>query len=481
MTAMHDHDLLLRHAVAWAEDKRKTLDRDLLESVVDLRDFHDESAPQAWPPGSVEHLMLVRWPSHGPSDVPNPDDLVHTLDTFWRFLRATGRMAASSADVKSLTKEARRAAPRMEQACADPTRHGANKSLIEFGESIGISLDGAASVEDLNERLQRTVQAWNELPEATRHELMPADSAAQGSLPGQSATALVAQARQQGLLDDAGHGGRWHREGEFAEDGGGVLDDEALPNADPAVVAEQVRASPFVQQCLRLAAWVGERGRPITPKGVMRLAPARDAYLELNLWEWEKGDSAFLVSSRSQDLSFEQERTRAEAAAHGFRSAADCRTLDRLWLASEAAGLIDLGKTKAYQNVPRCQPDSDMDWVHLGLTALSALVLSLPSSFSTKFIVRALLPMAYPGSQTVDVREIHQWWWDQPSNFYSRWEDSFGGNARAESDDMASRGLHEMEDTRVWRREGDLLHSTEFGYEFAHILMSFLDDGTLET
>ena len=50
-----------------------------------------------------------------------------------------------------------------------------------------------------------------------------------------------------------------------------------VPPADLAEVAAQVRASAYVEQCRRLVEWVGT-GRPVTPKQVLRLAPAREAY-----------------------------------------------------------------------------------------------------------------------------------------------------------------------------------------------------------
>ena len=118
---MDQHELLIRHAVAWADKRKQPLDRELLKTVLNLRDFHDATAPQEWQAGSAEHLMLVRWPSHGPSGVPDVDRLVETLGSFWRFLRGTGRMASSSADPRELAKEARRAAPR--QHGRPPTSH----------------------------------------------------------------------------------------------------------------------------------------------------------------------------------------------------------------------------------------------------------------------------------------------------------------------------------------------------------------------
>jgi hypothetical protein len=59
---MGEHDLLIRHAVAWAETKKRSLDPEVLEPVLDLRWSRDEVADGEWPPGSAERLLLVTWP-----------------------------------------------------------------------------------------------------------------------------------------------------------------------------------------------------------------------------------------------------------------------------------------------------------------------------------------------------------------------------------------------------------------------------------
>lgn len=59
---MSDHDLLIRHAAAWATKKKRPLDGGQLETVLDLRSFQDEESANRWPAGSIDHLMLRRWP-----------------------------------------------------------------------------------------------------------------------------------------------------------------------------------------------------------------------------------------------------------------------------------------------------------------------------------------------------------------------------------------------------------------------------------
>ncbi len=129
---MSEHRLLIRHATTWAADKQRILDPALLETALDLRAFHDDEPATHWPPGSLEHLMLRRWPAHGPG-APDPEALADTLATFVQFLRSTGRMGSGSGDPKVLAKEARRAAPKMVDACADRGAHSHGTPGVHSG------------------------------------------------------------------------------------------------------------------------------------------------------------------------------------------------------------------------------------------------------------------------------------------------------------------------------------------------------------
>ncbi len=460
MVCMDDYELLIRHAIAWAEHRRQALDRDLLQTSLDLRGFHDDRSPQEWPIGSVEHLMLVRWPSHGPSEEPDVDTLVHTLDSFWRFLRGTGRMASVSADPKALTKEARRAAAGMREACADPNRHGMSKSLLEFGREIGVSLDDADSEEEINERLQLIIGQWNALPEDERRAKSPSVSAHHGSLPGQSATAS---------MDPSATGDEFDIP---ADEHGNV------PFADLGEVAAQVRASAYVQQCRRLANWVGT-GRPVTPKQVLRLAPAREAYAELDLWEWERVQQAlWFGETETSATSKEEDELRREGAMHAFRSSADCWPLDRMWLACDELGVIDIGKTKA--TGAWIEPTTDEEWRHLGVSLLGSLLVHMPPA-SRRAVTGALLRLLGPDRHTgVSLDELEEWWWGQDDNLFRSLEGHGTGSFRNDSDNWLRAGLHEISDTGVWRREGEVLHATALGYDMAIVATYLIEVGSME-
>lgn len=87
---MDENELLLRHAERWASERQRTLDAELVGDAVRLRAAHDGFAANRWPARSVQHLMLTRWPSHGPLGVPDVPTLVASLDTFLEVLAVDG-------------------------------------------------------------------------------------------------------------------------------------------------------------------------------------------------------------------------------------------------------------------------------------------------------------------------------------------------------------------------------------------------------
>jgi hypothetical protein len=122
----------------------------------------------------------------------------------------------------------------------------------------------------------------------------------------------------------------------------------AEPEVFPAVtlppladLAAQARLVPLVGDALRLARWCAP-GRPVTPKGVLKPAVAREAVEELRLWE------------RSASLA--EASVRANALS-SLRSAADLPVLDDPWQLATGNGLIAIRSGRA---VPGPQlPDPD--------------------------------------------------------------------------------------------------------------------------
>ena len=246
----------------------------------------------------------------------------------------------------------------------------------------------------------------------------------------------------------------------------------------PAEVAAQVRASAYVQQCRRLVEWVGT-GRQVTPKQVLRLAPAREAYAELDLWAWQRAHQSLLMGGADlTDGGEELDREGRDVAMHAFRSAADCQPLDRLWLPCDECDLIDIGKTKAVS--AWSEPATDEEWRLLGTHLIGALVLHM-SRWSQRMAIGTLLLLLGPARRDgISIAELQDWWWEHEGNFYRKWHGEGSGSLRPESDDWLLTGLYEMSDTGVWRREGDRLHSTALGHDVALVVTYFVEMGIIE-
>jgi hypothetical protein len=430
-----EHELLLRHASNWAQQRQRVCDTDLLETALELRLHHDGFPPNLWPAGSVEDLMLHRWPSHG-YDTPDVDLLAESLDTFVRFLRVTGRMASGSADPRVLAREAHRAAPRMAAACADAANYGPTKSLLAFGREAGFPVDDASSVDELEETLAQVTAAWNALPEHERKARMP--------LPGDRGPEDQGGA---GLALDPGF-----------EPGG------SLERGDPAHAAAQAREAPFVQACLRLAEWVGAR-KQVTATGVLRLSEARDAYAELELWRWQAEVDA--ITHR---------RTGLVTREFTWKRAGDALPLERLWFASQSAGLLDTLSTVARDAGDR--PTSDDEWVGLSLSLTLALWLIVDSAYdrSPVPVLAVIGGCALMGSITRT--EVREQWHMHPANSWGPDYRPSGFEAESQrySDEELALSLHFFADTGIWDVDGDTYRLTDLGREFAAVLFTYLEE-----
>ena len=77
------------------------------------------------------------------------------------------------------------------------------------------------------------------------------------------------------------------------------------------------------------------------------------------------------------------------------------------------------------------------------------------------------------------LRELEDWWWQSPKNYVAllREQDE---SVRSWSDSALRRALHEMEDLRVWRRDGDALLPTAFGHDVALLAAALAEEGVIE-
>lgn len=239
--------------------------------------------------------------------------------------------------------------------------------------------------------------------------------------------------------------------------------------------------SPFIQQCLALARWVGD-GTPVTATGVLRLAPAREAYLELGLWDRElrSREHRQYSAALKSELSPGESDALRDAALAALRSAADAPPLDRLWRACQMTRLIEVGRTKATATAgadPR-HTRTDEEWLPLGVSAITSVVLDIEWP-AIDPLLRVLLPFLRREVDRVTEDEVRQWWWTHPANYLAGLPPEDEPRVRPISDQQVRGLLWQLEDTDVWRREGETLHRTALGTEVAATLMGLMEEGLL--
>ena len=430
---------LLDAAVEWAARRRRPLDVDLLATILQLREEYDDYSAAYWPARTAERLLLITIPAYG-QELPDTDRLAGSLETFWGFLRATGRMRSNSATPAELRREMRRALPKMAAAFDDPAHHSQARVLAGFGRSIGVDLDSpAGSIEDVQARLDLIMESWNNLPEAERRKLMPDPTA-------KSLRAAELTMMANDTLPSPTH--------------------ETIPRGEVEASGRDARGSRFVSACLALADWVGD-GKQVTTAGLLRPAVCREAYQHLNLWAWDKAyDGRAHPRAALDDLPAEAEQLLAEAALHSWRSAGDCLPLDRLWRACTASGLIDVGSTKAYRSDR--SPVTDEEWRDLALVLVAALCQWL-GDWSCEPLVGILGPAALndDGASVADIRE---WWQERcPPSLADVLADSWRTRL-----DLA---LFHFDDCGIWHRTEQQVRLTDLGYDFTIVYLGLLDSG----
>lgn len=418
-----DPSTLLQHAQDWANARKRPFDRALVALALRARPSDVDQMGQCWRTGSAEHLMRHVERSQA-VDVTAVSAMVDGLDTFWRFLRATGRMRSGSAEPKELTREARRAARRM--TLSAPTAEASLTAVDEplTAELLRGTLDGLRrrTQEGDATDIARHLEHWG--PEHFSDDDVHHDD------------------------DDWGDEDGWGDEDDW-EDDLARQDDlmeqtwELLPGREfdwmedhlLAVPTQDVQESRLIRDCLRLARWVGS-GRRVTSDG--RLGPA--------------------------DL---QE-------AHGAlqpQGSGEPEGLHALWEACVAADLITVESTVA-RATPSAQPDppAGTEWAELAQTAIIAALLVRLRELPFEPLLRVLFPFLREGVDRVEVTEVRDWWWSHRANIWS----ALGTQApavRQLSDREVDRVLTHAEDTGIWRREGTVLHQTPLGRCVAAQLM----------
>ena len=392
MAAVTDapHRLLLSHFTTWLRAKDREVDVQLLESLLDLRATYDDLDPTLWPAGSVQDLLLRLLPAKGPTEALPSEDVVDALDAYFRFLRNTGRMSARSATPADLAKEARRSAKKMTAAARDRTNWSPSKSLVDYGASIGLSLDNLSSVDELQGRLDQITAAWNDLPIHERQRLDPP----KGNLSGRIGAMAAYQTDDEveALIRSFTY----------------EMPKGELPS--PKEVAPIIREAGLISQLEALTRWIEPRAE-VTSTGVLRPEAARHAFADLGLVTWTREWLRREYADLRLEMPPEEMETFLDTVAplQSWRSARDCLALDRLWNAALACDVIRIKGRWAYASWPEQRDDEEI--VNLATDAGLALLFSYldqEQGFEVPVLGYALLRSYVRRSRPIPLHEIEE-------------------------------------------------------------------------
>ncbi|WP_286960844.1 hypothetical protein [Arsenicicoccus sp. UBA7492] len=375
-----DLDDLMAALRTWAGKQKRAYDENHLETLLGLRQMRQDLAATQWPGGSVRETYEQAWLSHGPVAAPDVETAAQTVETFVRFLRSTGRLSHGSGEAKLLAKEARQGASYVQEHGGDRTTWGQNKVLMDFGESRGISLLGAADLDEVQTRLSEIMEQWNALPDDERRALMPLPGGGM-SLPTIPDLGTVGGGDGLGPEDDgleelvADIAHEIVRPGEVpavvgpdsrpladyldhaAGDALALLGmvavhaqiDADAPDVTPDVFDDAWDTIPFLQDLARFVAWVREAGEvQLTATGNLKRADAAHLWEALGLDARPGGESA--------------------DGTYAWRSAADCAALERLFATAVVMDLVALQERRL---LPGAGPRGD---ANPGASALIATV-----------------------------------------------------------------------------------------------------------
>jgi hypothetical protein len=237
--------------------------------------------------------------------------------------------------------------------------------------------------------------------------------------------------------------------------------------APPSEIAPRIRATGLINQLEALARWVEPRAQ-ITTTGVLRPAAARQAFADLGLeaWmrEWNRIDYVDLESElkpEEMDLILD-----ASASAQSWRSARDCRAIDRLWSAAVGCEVIHLQGSWAYASWPEKLTDEGITQLatRAGL-ALLADYLDDEMFVGIPILCYALLRGYVRRPRPVPLREIEDFgldWSLPPSDrdrpFYQTYRRLLGTSLR--------RVLYELGDLDIFDQTEQEITLTRWGDVF---------------
>jgi hypothetical protein len=454
MSAVTDapHRLLVSHFTNWTQAKGREVDVQLLEGLLDLRATYDDLEPTLWPAGSVQDLLLRLVPAKGPTEPLPSDATVDALEAYFRFLRSTGRMSARSATPADLAKEARRSAKKMAAAARDRTNWSPGKTMIDFGASIGLSLDDLSSADELQGRLDQISAAWNELPIHERQRLDPP----KGNLSGRTRamTAYQTEIEMEALIRSFTY---------------------QMPQGDlpsPGAVAPIIREAALISQLEALTRWIEPRAE-VTATGVLRPAAARQAFVDLGLASWMRESLRIDYAEVSSRVSPEEMETLLDTVApmQTWRSARDCPALDRLWNAALTCRVIRIAGRWAYAAWPEQLDDEAI--VNLATDAGLDLLFSFldDDAFGLPVLGYALLrsyvrrPRPVPWGEIADFAES---WVLPPSERAGPADDIYRRLIRS----SLHRALHNLSDLGIFSQTANEIVLNAWGDVFVSAWLS---------
>lgn len=173
-----------------------------------------------------------------------------------------------------------------------------------------------------------------------------------------------------------------------------------------SIEVSRERGTPFVAELLGFAAWVGD-GKEVTNTKVLRPAVARSAYRELDLWSWERDD--LQLEFGAVGITAEAtvpDTVQKERMLRSWRSAADCRPLERLWSPCVTTGIVTVGSRWAVSSwQPPATPKS---WFNLSLAAALAFAQTIRQP-SPDIVVEALTEYCETRAQQEEMARRARW------------------------------------------------------------------------
>jgi hypothetical protein len=237
-----------------------------------------------------------------------------------------------------------------------------------------------------------------------------------------------------------------------------------------SVSARNVGESSFVRKCLELADWVGD-GKEATQAGLLRPAVAREAYVALDLWPWERELDRLQWGRRGHQHPTDPaaDRLLADAALNSWHSAGDCLALDRLWWPMVETGMVEVGSRRA--KAASRLPESDESWVTHGLTLVASLCRRL-GSYRVEPVL-GLIAIPALADSAVPLDEIRQWW-------DSRCPPSLRDLTSIDWQERLDLAIFHYGDCGMFRVGGDQVTVTEFGRDCVGVLMPMFDGGSFD-